>query len=212
MSQTKKEAAKVDPNTGKPFGVLVLGPAITGKTCAVVWFTENRYMSEYDPHICFDPRHCTVGGAAIALMDGPEVLLEHDPLLTDFQEYVPQAIGVLAFLDVTRRQTVADMHTIIRGTQEMRTSHGCAALPVFVIGSHLDQPDKREVSVEEGRAAAEEHGARYAEVSSYTGENVHAVFTEAITELLACYPGANDNESEDADADSSHRRRGCTHQ
>ena len=212
MTEEKKLA--MDPKTGKPFKVLVVGPEGVGKTCMVFWFLRNRLVIDDVPHVCFDTYPCTVDGSAVELVDGPEALLDPENKVFDFEFkfHALRAAGMIAVFDVTARHTLADALTVARKTLIMRHADGLAPLPCVLIGTHIDEADRRVVTADEGREAAAQHAASYAEVSAHTGENVHTALTAAITELLACYPGANDNESEDADADSSHRRRGCTHQ
>lgn len=186
--------------------VLVVGAGCSGRTCAVVRFLHDYFMDVYDPHLLLDSYPCTVGGAAVALVDGPAVLNAETPWVDrDYAALVPTARGMLAVFDVTQRQTMTDMYAIVAHTQALRQADGLAPLPFAVLGTHIDRVDARVVTTDEPRAAADAHGASYAEVSARTGENVRAAFTDAIMSFIE---GPNDN----GDTPKDRKHHGCTHQ
>ena len=190
--------------------VLVVGAACSGRTCAVVRFLQDRFMEEYDPQIDLAEHRCTVGGTALALVDGPAVLLDPETAWLDreYDALLPRAVGVLALFDVTRRETLADLRTVVARTQELRRARGLAPLPVAVLGTCTDLTDARTVPAADARAAAAEIGASYAEISARTGENVRTAFTDAITAFVA---SSCPNDNGGSPRDRQHHR-GCSHQ
>ena len=215
----KKEGEKLlmDPRTGRPFQVLVTGPDNVGTQSAVLWLEHNVFIMEIFAPIMFDEHPCTIEGVAVEVVDGPDVLLNPDNahLVSDYEVYVRGAVGLLTIFDLAEPGRVPAAFTAVEKTQEMRARAGLPPLPCVAIGTRMDRPGHEEdfsTGRECARAAADAHGVPFAEVNARTGENVRAAFTDAILSFVAPFTKINDNESEDADADSSHRRRGCTHQ
>lgn len=199
----------------QPLEVLVVGAEGVGKTCAAIWFAFGRHVHDYEPHVGFETYPGTVAGVAVELVDGPEALLDPDALFhveyeLQYELHVRRAVGVLALFDVTSRQTMAEAYTAVARTQALRATCGLAPLPLAVVGTRADLPDARTVPAAEARAAAAEHGAPYAEVSTLTGENVREAFTTAIASFLEDLPALNDNDGDDSS--TAHSRHGCTHQ
>ena len=191
---------------GKPVEVLVVGAEGVGKTCATLWFVHNYHVHDDTPQLDFDTFECTVGDVAVALVDGPEVLLaETDavwPMLY-YEAHARRAAGILALFDLTRPQTLADARTIVERTQRIRDRDDLAPLPVALVGTHTDEPN--------ARAAAAALGASYAEACPRSGDNIHPAFTDAITAFLDVLPALNDNDP-GSPSPRARRRHRCTHQ
>lgn len=64
---------------------------------------------------------------------------------------------------------------------EVNTAPGVA---LYLVGAKTDKPN-RAVSLEEGRALADEHGARFCEVSAKASDNVRRPFIEIVDEIVA---------------------------
>lgn len=64
---------------------------------------------------------------------------------------------------------------------EINTTPGVA---LYLVGAKIDKPN-RAVSPEEGQKLAQEHGAKFCEVSAKTRENVRKPFVEIVDEVVA---------------------------
>ena len=207
-----------DPETGAPFLVVVAGPPGVGKTCAVMWFVRGALPRDPDDVVPgFEVHLCAAEHAQVDLLDGPEALVDEEPVVV-YSELVPRlkrAVGMLALFDVTQRQSMADMYAVVERNQRLLDMDDLPPLPFAVLGTHIDQADQRVVTTDEARAAAAEHGASYAEISALTGENVRAAFTEAIVAFVtAGHPSLNDNTRRQRTKRKPRRdlRSGCKHQ
>ena len=65
----------------------------------------------------------------------------------------------------------------------MARSEGDPELMLMVVGTKIDLIDQRQVSAEEGKASAAEHGAEFYEVSAKTGDNVKELFKKLASAL-----------------------------
>ena len=209
-------AARMDPSTGKPFCVLVAGPDCCSAKCAVLWLEYNAFILDINPPMGFDTHRCEVEGVAVDVVDGPEVLLNTDNqgFARDYEAHAAEAVGLLAIFDVTARQSMADMYTIVAHTQELRRARGLAPLPFAVIGTDLEEDSVCAVPPEDARAIAAARGAlSYAAVNARTGEHVRAAFTDAIMLLIAtAHPALNDNRPVRRRPTQHGVTHGCRHQ
>lgn len=97
--------------------------------------------------------------------------------------YYRGAHGVLLVYDVSSRTSFASMDKWF-DEAEVNTAPGVA---LYLVGAKTDKPN-RAVSAEEGRKLAEEHGARFCEVSAKASENVRRPFVEIVDEIVASGP------------------------
>ena len=201
----------MDPRTGRPFRVLVGGPDCLGAQCALLWFVHNAFILDFSPPRDFEAYACTVDGAAVELVAGPDVL--HDDaapraLVRDYAAHAAAAVGLLALYDVGAPQSAAALRTAVARTQELRARAGLAPLPLAVVGTRMDAADAAATAAPAAaRALAAEHGASYAEVDAHTGENVRAAFTDAILAFVtAAAPHLNDNDSSSSSSVPARRR------
>lgn len=72
----------------------------------------------------------------------------------------------------------------VRWVEEVRTERGSDVI-IMLVGNKTDLVDKRQVSVEEGDAKANEFGVMFIETSSNAGFNIKALFRK----IAAALPG-----------------------
>ena len=208
----------MDPKTGRPFRVLVVGPDTVGAKCAVLWLEHDTLILDVFPPPGFEGHACTVEGVPVEVFDGPEVLLDagNDAFRSDYAALAAEAVGLLALFDVASLRSMADMYTILERTQALRAARGLAPLPFFVIGTNMEPDGRCAVSAADARAAAAVYGGRYAAVNAYTGENVRAAFTDAIMFFIAAADPSVNNNPRHRDGARKKRprdlRSGCKHQ
>jgi hypothetical protein len=88
--------------------------------------------------------------------------------------YLRAAHGVFLFFNITDPSAFQSLSKCIRILEEHH-----AGKPVLLVGAQSDRADDRQISTEEGRQFAVEHGFGYAEASGKTGEGVQ----EAIAQM-----------------------------
>ena len=202
-----------NPKTGRPFRVLGAGSHCVNGRTAVRWLYRDYAIIEFDPFVVFETHPCCLKGFDVEVVDGPEVLLEPKDQATfdKYEAYAVEAVGILGIFDVTLRDTMEDMYTIIEKTQELRRARGLEPLPFAVIGTILEEDSVCVVTTEEGRAAAEAHGAiSYAEGNVLLGNNIRAAIKDAAAAFVAAaHLPVNDNGGRAKRKLLSH---GCTHQ
>jgi hypothetical protein len=86
--------------------------------------------------------------------------------------YYRGAQGALLVYDITRRKTFENCTTWLK---EIR-NFAAEDIPCVLVGNKCDLRHLRDVSIEEGKAVAEEHGLYFMETSAKDAENVEEAF------------------------------------
>lgn len=91
---------------------------------------------------------------------------------------------MLLVYDISSRSSFLTMERwFAEAEANTNTADGVA---LYLVGAKLDKAEGegREVSVEEGRALAEAHGARFCEASAKTRENVRRPFVDIVDQIV----------------------------
>eukprot|EP00962_Isochrysis_galbana_P008549 scaffold2380_cov102-Isochrysis_galbana.AAC.2 len=165
----------VNANIVSSLKIIVVGDSGVGKSALVRRFVEDVFDQTFGPTIGLDvtSRSVDLGEAAgsvkLDLWDsaGQE---RFAPLL---RSYYRGAGGVIYVFDVTSRRSLDRIEEYWTGQVESNRADEATAL---LVGSKVDEQERRVVCQSDARALAERHGMPYIEVSSRTGAGVSDAF------------------------------------
>lgn len=158
------------------YRIVVVGAGGVGKSALTVRFIQGNFVEKYDPTIEDSYRkQVEMDGTACMLdiMDtaGQE---EYGPLR---DQYMKTGQGFLIVYSITGRSTFEQAQVlkthIERLNEEMK-------VPSVLVGNKSDLEDARQVTIEEGKAKAEELGTGFIETSAKTDNNVLEAFQSLV--------------------------------
>ena len=165
--------------------VCLVGEGAVGKTCLIRRFIHDQ----------FDDRYISTLGAKVSKKElmvpgtnGGEIAI--DMTIWDimgekgFRELLKEAYfhgaqGVLAVADVTRKDTLTELHDWIGAVSKVT-----GEIPIQFLANKIDLKDQMQVTEDEVRRLAESHKAPYVFTSAKTGENVETSFL-GLAKLIA---------------------------
>ncbi|KAK8890953.1 hypothetical protein M9Y10_028154 [Tritrichomonas musculus] len=160
--------------------IVVVGDSGVGKTCLLLRFVHDQWEGDTQP---------TLGVEFLTKVVETED--EHHIQLqlwdTAGQElfrsvtrgYYRGAAGALIVFDLTSRDSFNSVERWYQDLKEIASSDVVTAL----IGNKNDLEDKRDVTYEEAKQYADEHGMKYFETSAKTGDSVPAAVTETVMQI-----------------------------
>ena len=165
--------------------VCLVGEGAVGKTCLIRRFIHDQFEDKY---ISTLGAKVSKKEVSVAGNGGEEVRV--DLTVWDimgekgFRELLKEAYfhgaqGVLAVADVTRKETLTELHDWIGAVAKVT-----GTIPIQFLANKIDLRDQMQVTEDELRAIAESHSAPYLLTSAKTGENVEAGF-QALAKLIA---------------------------
>lgn len=154
------------------FKYIIIGDTGVGKSCLLLQFTDKRFTPIHD---------LTIGvefGTRIINIDGKPIKLQiwdtagQESFRSITRSYYRRTPGCLLVYDITRRETFEHLTQWLEDARQ----HASPYMTIMLIGNKCDLESSRQVSTEEGRAFAEEHGLLFLETSAKTAENVDHAF------------------------------------
>lgn len=165
--------------------ICLVGEGAVGKTCLIRRFVHDQ----------FDDRYISTLGAKVSkkelLVDGEQGGLDVDMTIWDimgekgFRELLKEAYfhgaqGVLAVLDLTRKETLSELHDWIAAVVKVTGN-----IPVEILANKVDLKDQMAVTEQDVAGMAKAHGAPYLLTSAKTGQNVEAGFANLAKTIAA---------------------------
>ncbi len=156
--------------------VSVLGSGGVGKSALTLRFVRDFFVKDWDP---------TIEDAYRKTVDVDDKLCMLEILDTagqdDFESLRPQWMmdkdGYIFVYSMNSAESLAQLQPFFDLHAQINEGKN---VPIVLVANKRDvvekQPAKLEVSSEQGRKAAAEHGAQYVETSALTGEGVGDVF------------------------------------
>ncbi|MEM2144566.1 MAG: Rab family GTPase [Candidatus Jordarchaeaceae archaeon] len=158
------------PENRKILKIVVVGDAISGKTCLVKSYTEGVFPKEYSLTMggSFAVKNLNIGDQLIKLQIWDLAGYPHfkDTRCLCYKN----TMGVVYVFDVTRRETFESLDGW-RG--EIAEAWG--DVPGVIVGNKVDL-SRRKVARNEGKRYAESVGMPHIEAGALTGKNVDKVF------------------------------------
>ena len=174
--------------------MIVLGDTGVGKSCLLLQFIDNKYTPVHDLTIGID-----YGGKTVKLNNRAQ----GDKAMTDVKlqiwdtagqesfrsiarSYYRDAEGALLVYDCCRKDSFKHLPQWLAEARQFAK----ADLSFSLVCNKVDLAAvrQREVSMEEGRAFAEENGLTYHEVSAKTAHGVADVFMKTAQDILDAKP------------------------
>jgi Ras-related protein Rab-2A len=165
------------------FKYIIIGDTGVGKSCLLLQFTDKRFQPVHD---------LTIGvefGARMLTLPGPPpttVKLQiwdtagQESFRSITRSYYRGAAGALLVYDITRRDTFQHLRSWL---DDART-HAQPSMAIMLVGNKADLDSKRQVSSEEGKAFADEHGMSFLETSAKSGDCVEQAFLATAASIL----------------------------
>ncbi|KYN32830.1 Ras-related protein Rab-14, partial [Trachymyrmex septentrionalis] len=94
--------------------------------------------------------------------------------------YYRGAAGALMVYDITRRSTYNHLSSWLTDTRNLTNP----STVIFLIGNKSDLEGQRDVTYEEAKQFADEHGLMFVEASAKTGHNVEEAFLETAKKIF----------------------------
>ncbi|KAG9449537.1 hypothetical protein H6P81_009502 [Aristolochia fimbriata] len=163
------------------FKILLIGDSGVGKSSLLVSFISNA-LDDLAPTIGVDfkIKLLTVGGKKLKLTIWDTAGQERFRTLTS--SYYRGSQGIILVYDVTRRETFTNLSDVwVKEVELYSTNPNCIKM---LVGNKVDKENERAVTVEEGKAFAQEYGCLFLECSAKTRENVEYCFEELALKIL----------------------------
>ena len=159
--------------------VVIAGDGGVGKSTLVKRYIEGKYIPQtLTPGITFEVKRVPYGDDTVVLTIA-DVGGENQ-----FRFMLPMWIKgselLLLTFDTTRYKSFLNLKTWLEEIRKLPHN-----VPIILVGTKVDETDKRSVSKDEALAFARKEGLlTYIEVSAKTGENINELFNYVIMLLL----------------------------
>ncbi|KAL0911177.1 hypothetical protein M5K25_019298 [Dendrobium thyrsiflorum] len=161
------------------FKIVLVGDSAVGKSNLLARFARDEFYSNSKSTIGveFQTQKIVIDGKEIKAQIWDTAGQERFRAVTS--AYYRGAVGALIVYDISRRQT---FENVGRWLNELNT-HSDMNVVTILVGNKSDLKDSREVSMEEGKALAEEEGLFFMETSALDSSNVATAFQTVVKEI-----------------------------
>lgn len=152
--------------------LLMLGDTGVGKTCLLLRYAYETFSTTFITTIGIDfkIKHIDLDNTRVKLQIWDTAGQERFRTIT--LSYFKGAHGILLVYDVIDRETFESIAEWLEQIKE----HADAEVNVILVGNKCDVDDKRQVSVAEGQALADEYSLQFFETSARNNINVDEAF------------------------------------
>ncbi|AES78982.1 putative small GTPase superfamily, P-loop containing nucleoside triphosphate hydrolase [Medicago truncatula] len=161
------------------FKIVLIGDSAVGKSNLLSRFARNEFDSNSKATIGveFQTQMVEIDGKEVKAQIWDTAGQERFRAVTS--AYYRGAFGALVVYDISRRGT---FESIKRWLDELTTQND-STVARMLVGNKCDLENIREVSIEEGKALAEEEGLFFMETSALDSTNVQTAFEIVIREI-----------------------------
>ncbi|KAL1407708.1 GTP-binding protein [Vanrija albida] len=152
--------------------LLLIGDSGVGKSCLLLRFCDDSWTPSFITTIGIDFKIRTIE------LDGKRIKLQiwdtagQERFRTITTAYYRGAMGILIVYDVTDEKSFNNVRTWHAQIEQ----HASAGVNKILIGNKCDWDEKRAVTLEQGKALADEFGLRFLETSAKANEGVEEAF------------------------------------
>jgi GTPase KRas protein len=170
------------PRASRKFVLTVLGAAAVGKSAVTMRYTNNRFITDYDPTIeDYFTKNTTLEGDPIIVSILDTAGMEDYKALKD--HWIDKKDGFILVYSVDIADSINRIREDFAKLTDRYDMRDARKAPVVVIAANKVDKTPRYVSEEEGRALASELGVRYFEISAKLSQNIEEMFTFIIRTL-----------------------------
>lgn len=164
------------------FKIMLLGDSGVGKTCFLIRYKDRAFLSgAYISTVGIDFRNKIIN------IDKTRVKLQiwdtagQERFRSVTQAYYRDAHAVLVIYDVSNKTTFDHAQTWLNDVKKF----GSENVVSMLVGNKADVSSGREVTTDEGKRQAQEHGLLFLETSAKTGMNIDQAFVEVTRVLVS---------------------------
>jgi len=167
------------------YKLVFVGDVKVGKTSIIGRYVYGSFNDSYQTTIGIDflSKSLKLEGRAIRLQLWDTAGQERFRSL--IPSYIRDSSAVMIVYDITCRQS---FESIAGWIQHVRDLQGEGGSIVLLVGNKFDLASERQVSTEEGEAAAKEANAMFFEVSAKAGDNIDLLFEKLVEALPVQQP------------------------
>ena len=160
--------------------IIVLGECGVGKSSTTIQFTQNHFVTEYDPTIENSYRklvHCDEHEYMLDILDtaGEE---ERSPEMMD--PYIASVEGFVGIYSITNKNSFKELVLLLERipiVKDMET------FPLAIAGNKCDLESERQITIEEGLQLAKRFNAPFFETTAKFKINIEELFYEVIQQI-----------------------------
>ena len=159
--------------------ILTLGESAVGKTCILIRFTDNKFLTSHIMTIGIDYKSKSIisGDKVVKLKIWDTAGQERFRNIT--KQYYKGADGILLIYDITDRESFEKARDWMKSIQENTQKD---SIGIILLGNKCDL-DERKVTYEEGQSLADEFKIQFMETSAYKDLNINESF-QSLTNLI----------------------------
>jgi len=161
------------------YKIVVLGAGGVGKSALTVQFTQNVFITRYDPTIEDSYRKIVEVDEEQAILEILDTAgTEQFTAMRDL--YMKGGDGFVLVYSVIASSTVnevVDLHEVILKVKDRDF------VPIVLVGNKCDLEEQRQVSFLQGEQMAKQFKCKYLETSALTRKNVDEIFYELVRSI-----------------------------
>lgn len=163
----------------RKYVLTVLGAAAVGKSAVTMRYTNNRFITDYDPTIeDYFTKNTTIEGDPIIVSILDTAGMEDYKALKD--HWIDKKDGFILVYSVDINDSIHRVREDFAKISDRYDMRDPRKAPVVVIAANKVDKTPRSISEEDGRALAAELGVRYFELSAKVNHNIEDMFTHII--------------------------------
>ncbi|KAL6052203.1 RAS1 protein [Balamuthia mandrillaris] len=162
--------------------VVVMGDGGVGKSALTIQFTQNYFVSEYDPTIENSYRKQLTLNGEVYMLDLLDTAGQEEySVMRD--QYIRTGGGFLLVYSITSLDSFRSMEEFRELILRVK---GSKNVPIALVGNKCDLDEHRTVTLEQGKEMAKRWGCPFLEASAKTRLNIEEAFTSLLEAMLAC--------------------------
>eukprot|EP01117_Protostelium_nocturnum_P009955 TRINITY_DN3546_c0_g1_i2.p1 TRINITY_DN3546_c0_g1~~TRINITY_DN3546_c0_g1_i2.p1 ORF type:complete len:194 (-),score=68.25 TRINITY_DN3546_c0_g1_i2:130-711(-) len=161
------------------YKVVIIGEGGVGKSALTVQFTQNYFISEYDPTIENSYRKQVNIDDETCMLDMLDTAGQEE-FAAMRDQYIRAGMGFFCVYSITSRPSFESINR--HRTQILRVKEE-ETFPMVIVANKCDLEKEREVSTNEGRELARSMGCPFLEASAKARINIEESFFQLVREI-----------------------------